>query len=101
MSRAQMMRRVARLEATCKKRPIQAPLSILTPEERVARIRLLTHRLMNARGISPSGDESLADAAVRAASTMKGFSPHLIPTLMRIFGDEQSTAGSDAVLRGA
>src|SRR5260370_25094461 len=95
MPRTQLTWRVARLESRCEELQIQiqreraaAKLSQLTPDERRARIRFLTHRLMKARNIDPAGDESLADAAVRAVCTMKGFSTSLIPTLRRIFGEE-------------
>ena len=90
MSRAQLMQRVARLETRRNELQIQGHVLVLSPEERLARIRLLTHRLMSVRGIAPNGDESLADAAVRAASTINGFSTRLVPTVRRIFRDEQS-----------
>lgn len=99
MSRTQLTKRVARLESRCEEWRIQiereratAKLSQLTPGERRVRIRLLTHRLMKARRIIPAGDESLADAAVRAAWTIAGFSTHLIPTLRLIF-EKQPAAG--------
>jgi hypothetical protein len=98
MLRTQLTQRVARLESRCEGSRIQtqreraaAKISQLTPDERRARIRLLTHRLMKAQRITPAHDESLTDAAVRAACTMTGFSTRLIPTLRGIF-DEQPVA---------
>ena len=92
MSRTQLTQRVARLESGYEESRIRlqreraaAEASQLTPDERRAKIRLLTARLMKARSITPAHDESLTDAAVRAACTMKGFSTRLIPTLSRIF----------------
>lgn len=95
MSRTQLTQRIARLESRfadwrdqIERECLIASLSPLAPDERRARIRVLTHRLMKVRGIAPAGDESLADAAVRAACTMKGFSARLIPRLRRIFEEQ-------------
>jgi len=93
----QLTQRVARLESRCAERRIQIldkgatdKLSRLSPDERRARIRLLTQRLMRARGITPARDETLVSQVVLAARTMKGFSNDLIPTLRRIFGGESN-----------
>ncbi len=99
MSRTKLTKRVARLESRSEdlreqiqKERATATFSQLTADERRARIRLLTQRLMNFRRITPVGDESLTDAAVRAACTMKGFSTCLIPTLRRIFEEQPLTS---------
>ena len=99
MSRARLTQRIARLERWNKLQP-QHQASILTADERNARIRLLILRLMNALGISPSDDESLADAALRAASTAKGFSNRWVPIVRQIFGADESSAGSTTALPG-